>query len=55
MFGSLAGLVGDAIKVAAAPVSVALDLTRSVTKPLADVATDVAKEVKQQLTDDNSK
>jgi preprotein translocase subunit YajC len=55
MFGSLAGLVGDVIKVAAAPVSIALDVTRSVTKPLADAATEVAKEVKEQLTDVNSK
>ncbi|WP_339733167.1 hypothetical protein [uncultured Pseudomonas sp.] len=55
MFGSLAGLVGDVLKVAVAPVSVAVDVTRAVTKPLADAATEVAKEVKEQLTDPNSK
>jgi hypothetical protein len=55
MFGSLAGLVGDVLKVAVAPVSVAVDVTRAATKPLADAATEVAKEVKEQLTDPNSK
>lgn len=49
MFGSLAGLVGDVLKVAAAPVSVALDVTRAVTKPLADAAEEVAKDVKESL------
>lgn len=52
MFGALAGLVGDVAKVAAAPVSVAVDLTRAVTKPAADAAEQVAREVKQAVSPD---
>jgi len=49
MFGSLAGLVGDTLKIAAAPVSVALDVTRAVTKPMADAVQEIAQEVKTAL------
>lgn len=46
MFGSLGKLVGDVVEVVTAPVEVALDVTRLVTKPIADTAQTVAKEVK---------
>lgn len=51
MFGSLVGLVGDALKIAAAPVEIAVDVTRAVTKPVADAAQQVAKDVKEELQD----
>jgi len=51
MFGSLFGIVGDVVKVAIAPVEIALDVTRTVTKPIADMATDLTKEVKDGLKD----
>ncbi len=54
MFGSISGLVGDALKIASAPVQVAADVTRAVTKPLADVAQQVAKDVKDELQDKHS-
>ncbi|MNP85591.1 hypothetical protein D3C76_1853910 [compost metagenome] len=43
------GLVGDVVKVAAAPMSIAIDVARSATKPLADAAHDAAKDVKYSL------
>ena len=49
MFGSLLGIASDFAKVAIAPVSIAADLARAVTKPIADVATDLAKEVKKEV------
>ena len=51
MFGSLAGLLGDVVKVATAPVEIALDAARIVTKPAADLAQEAAKEVKQVVKD----
>ena len=46
MFKSLIGLATDTFKIVSAPVEVAVDITRTVTKPLADVADEVTKEVK---------
>ena len=46
MFKSLLNLTGDLVKIATAPVEVAADLARVVTKPVADVAEDVVDEVK---------
>lgn len=51
MFKSLFGIVGDVVKVAVAPVEVALDVTRAVTKPIGDMAADLTKEVKDGLKD----
>ncbi len=51
MFRSLLGVVSDVVKVAAAPVEVALDVTRCVTKPVADAAEAVASEVKEIAED----
>lgn len=40
-------LVGDIVKIAVAPLEIAVDVTRIVTKPLADVATATVKEIKE--------
>lgn len=49
MFGSLLGLASDVVKVAVAPVDIALSTARVVTKPLADEAQKLAKEIKKEL------
>lgn len=51
MFGSLAGLIGDVAKVVAAPVEIAVDAARVITKPAADLAQEAAKEVKKVVKD----
>lgn len=51
MFKSLIGLVSDVAKVAVAPVEIAVDVTRAMTKPVADMATEMTKEVKDGLKD----
>lgn len=51
MFGSLLGVATDLVKIAAAPVEIAADLTRAVTKPIADAATETAKAVKAETKD----
>ena len=45
------GILEDLVKIAAAPVKIAADLTRVVTKPVADVADFVAKETKDFVKD----
>ena len=58
MLKSLFGIVEDVAKIAVAPVKVAADLTRAVTKPLADAAESVADEVEdltKELRDDGGK
>ncbi len=55
MLRSLFGVVTDIAKIVTAPAEIALDLTRTVTKPVADLADDVVEDVKglaQDLTDD---
>jgi len=47
MFKSLFGIVTDVAKVVAAPVEIALDLTHAVTKPVAEVAEEMVKDVKE--------
>ena len=49
MFKSLLGLGEDVLKIATAPVEIAVDLTRTVTKPVADAAQDVVKEIKSDV------
>jgi hypothetical protein len=51
MLDSLFGLATDVVKIAAAPVKIATDVTRAVTKPLADVATEIADEVERETRD----
>ncbi len=46
MFKSLFGIVEDVVKVVAAPVEIAIDVTRVVTKPIADLAEEAVQEVK---------
>ena len=52
MFRSLAGLVGDVVKIAAAPIEITADLTRVVTKPVADAAEEVRDAVKGATADE---
>lgn len=47
MFKSLIDLGTDVVKTIAAPIEVAADLTRVVTKPAADVAESIRNEVKE--------
>ena len=51
MFGSLTRLVTDVVKVAVAPVEMAIDVTRVVTKPMADLAEEATAEVKDAVRD----
>lgn len=51
MLDSLFGVIGDVVKIAAAPVEIASDMTRAVTKPLADAAQEAAREVKEGVRD----
>ena len=55
MFGSLLKLADDVLTIATTPVKIAVDVTRAVTKPLADAAKDTAKGVEELTkTDDKS-
>ena len=51
MFGSLIGIVTDVVKVVAAPIEIAVDVTRVVTKPIADLAEEAVSEVKEATRD----
>lgn len=51
MLKSLFGLVEDTVKIASAPVEIALDTTRVVTKPIADLAQEAVEEVKEATKD----
>lgn len=51
MLKSLFGIASDVVKVAVAPIEIAADATRAVTKPLADAAQEVVKEVKAAAQD----
>lgn len=46
MFKSLFGIVEDVVKIAAAPVEVVVDVTRAVTKPVAELSEEAVKEIK---------
>ncbi len=47
MFKSLLGIVKDVAEIVTAPVEIAVDVTRAVTKPVAEVAQEAVKEVKE--------
>lgn len=49
---SLFDLGKDAVTIVAKPVEIAVDVTRLVTKPLADAATEIADDIKEELGDD---
>lgn len=51
MFGSLIGIASDLTKIAIAPVKIAADVTRTVTEPVANAATEAAKEI-EEITKD---
>lgn len=47
MFRSLLGILEDTVKIIEAPIEIAADITKAVTKPLADGAQAVSITVKQ--------
>lgn len=47
MFGTLFDLATDVVKVVTAPIEIALDTTRVVTKPMGDLAQEAVSEIKQ--------
>lgn len=49
MLGSLFGVVSDVAKIVAAPVVIAAEVTRSVTKPVAQEATKAVEAIKKEL------
>lgn len=49
LFKSLGSLAGDVIDIVTAPVQIAVDLTRVTTKPLADMAKEVAGETNKMV------
>jgi hypothetical protein len=51
MFDSIFGAVADTVKIVTAPVSVAADIARTVTKPLAEVSEDIVESVKDESND----
>lgn len=51
MFKPLFGIVEDVARIALTPVEIAADLTRAVTKPIADVAEEAARDVKDMTRD----
>lgn len=51
MFDSIFGVVKDVATVALAPVEIAADLARAVTKPIAEGTREVTKEVKELVSD----
>ncbi len=51
MFGDLLKLGKDVVDIASAPVEIAVDVTRAVTKPVADLAQEAAKEIKDATRD----
>lgn len=57
MFKSLLGIVEDTAEIVSVPVKIAADMTRTITKPLADAANETAKAVEELTgndTDDDS-
>jgi len=53
MFDSLVNLTKNVVSIATAPIEIAVDITNAVVKPVADVARDTTKAVKEELTDDH--
>ncbi len=53
LFKSLGKLVGDVADIALAPVEIAVDMTRVVTKPVADMAKEMTEEIKKDVEELN--
>jgi len=51
MFGSLFNAITDVAKIVVAPVEIAAGVTRAVTKPLAEAAGELVKDVKKLAED----
>ena len=47
--GSLVDLASDVVRVAVTPIEIAVDVTAAVVKPIAEVAEEIASEVKDSL------
>lgn len=52
MFKSLLGLASDVATIATTPIRIAADVTRAVTKPLADAAKETADAVEEATSPD---
>ena len=52
MFDSLFNLTKDIVKIVTTPIEVTVDLTRVLTKPIADIAEDVTSSVKEMINDE---
>ena len=50
MIKSLFGLVEDVTTIVTAPIKIGLDVTRKVTKPIADLANETVKSIKDDDT-----
>lgn len=51
MFDSLIGLTKDVVKIATAPIEIALDTTRLVTKPLAEASKEITSDIKETVNE----
>ena len=49
MFKSLLGVVKDVTEIAVTPIGVVADLTRAVTKPVAEAVSEVADDIKDSI------
>lgn len=49
MFDSIIGLLGNVVKIAAAPVEIAVDVIRAVTRPIADAVSEAVDDIKKGL------
>lgn len=49
MFKSLVNLTKDVVDIATAPIEIALDVTRGITKPIAEEAKEVVDDIKKDL------
>lgn len=52
MFDNLINIVSDVAKVVVAPVEISLDLTSTITKPIAELAEDLVQEIKEATGND---
>jgi len=54
MFKSLVKLTEDVVDIATAPIEIGIDTVRGVTKPMAESAQEVVKEVKEMVDDNDN-
>lgn len=51
LFDSITKLTKDVAEIVTAPIEIAVDLTRQITKPIADAAKEIVEDVKEDLDD----